>query len=244
MEKPVEAETEAAFRTVWDHLVVEDEPGLCDAILCFGSRHWRVPHRTAALHRGGIAPTVVVTGGTLEADGRREADRIASELVELGVPQAALCLERSARNTSQNVLLGMSAFEARDRLAGTRFPPERLALVSWPLAARRCRATFARHFPTVEVVSVPALATPGRRWSPTAKRMRLALGELDRLDRYGQAGHIVAVPCPSQVRGAAEVLRRFLAAAASPTPTGAVAPAPCEATLSSAQRITRRETGS
>lgn len=197
---------DAAFRVVWDHLVPEDGHESCDAVVCFGSRHWRVPARTASYYLSGLTRTVVVTGGTVEADGRVEADRIAHELIAAGVPPEALCVERRALNTFQNAQLAVADLALRRAAEGLDPTPGTLALVSWPLASLRCRSTLARIHPGIEVLSVPALAAPGRRWQPTPKRIRLALGELDRLDRYAASGHLVPVTCPDEVRHAAELL--------------------------------------
>lgn len=180
-------ELRRAFRTAWDHLVLEDAPTPSDAIFCFGSRHWRVPERAAALYRLGVAPTVVVTGGPSQAGAAPEADIFAARLVDAGVPADRIVVEPHARHTGENVDLGMAAL-------GRRTDAQRLTLVSWPLAARRCRATFERHHPHLALSSAPALRRPGHRWRPTLRRVRFALGELDRLDRYAALGFIASQP--------------------------------------------------
>jgi hypothetical protein len=193
-----------AFRAVWSHLVVEDPATECDALFCFGSRHHRVPEVAGALHRRGIAPLVLVTGGPAGPGEPAEADLFAARLEEAGVPARAIVRERSARHTGENVALGLAALRRRAPVV------RRLALVSWPLAARRCRATSALHAPDVDLVTVPALPGPGLRWTPTMRRARLALGEVDRLDRYGAFGLIVAQPAPASVRRGAATLRSEL----------------------------------
>ncbi len=225
-------EIDSAFSVVWGHLVPEDALRPADAIFCFGSRHWRVPERAADLVAAGLAPLVLISGGTVESDGRREADRMAADLVRLGVPGDALVLERAALNTAENVRLGVPALEAAlgtqvarldagrpgiARPAAARpVPISRMLLVSWPLATQRCRATMSRLHPDIDLVSVPAIAASGHRWPPTPKRVRLALGELDRLDRYGRADHLVPVRCPAEVDEAAALLRRWVRTVTSP----------------------------
>lgn len=190
----------AAFSVVWDHLVVEHEPRPSDAIFCFGSRHWRVPQRAAALFAMGVAPVVLVSGAPADPDGPCEADVFAADLVAAGVPAERIVLERHATNTGENVELGVAALRHH-------LEPSRITAVSWPLATRRCRATFAKVHPAIEVASSPALPRPGARWAPTLRRIRFALGELDRLERYAGLGHIVAQPRPAEVQRATEVLR-------------------------------------
>ena len=194
-----------AFDLVWDHLVVEDPPRPTDAIFCFGSRHRRVPERAAALHAAGVAPLVVVTGGPECRGDLPEAVRFGEEMVAAGIPRDRVILEARARNTGENVVLGMRALRRH-------VDPHSLTLVCWPLAARRCQATFGVRFPDLEVTSAPALPRSGVRWSPTNRRIRDALGELDRIRRYGEAGMIVPQPALRPLGDAADVLRTHLAA--------------------------------
>ncbi len=201
---PVPRSVHRAFDRVWDHLVVEDPPTPSDAIFCFGSRHWRVPERAAALFADGVAPVVLVTGGPEVSGDRPEADRLADDLEDAGVARDRIVVEGRARNTGENVALGMTAL-------ARHVEATQLTLVSWPLAARRCRATFAVRHPAVALASAPALPEPGVRWSPTPRRIRFALGEVDRLTRYGGLGMIAPEPLPSQVRRSAALLRHHLA---------------------------------
>lgn len=202
----VPAAVRHAFATVWDHLVVEDPLRAADAAFCFGSRDRRVAPVAAALHRRGLAPRVLVTGGADPSLGVAEADRMARALRAGGVAADRIVVERAARHTGENVALGVAALRAVA-------PARRLLLVSWPLAARRCRATFGARHPEVEVVSVPALPAAGVRWGPTWRRVRLALGEIDRLERYGASGDVAVVPVPRPVRDAVAELRAGLGSA-------------------------------
>lgn len=205
---PIGPAARRAFRVVWSHLVVEHpvEPPVApaDAIFCFGSRHHRVPERAAALHAAGGAPLVLVTGGPAGAGEAPESTTFARRLVELGVPVDRIVAEPLARHTGENVELGLAALRARTEV-------RRLLLVSWPLAARRTTATFAAQHPEVAVASTPALRRPGWRWCPTTKRIGLALGELDRLERYADLGWIAPVAVTASVADATAVLREELA---------------------------------
>lgn len=216
---PISASARRAFRTVWAHLVQEDPVGPADAIFCFGSRHHRVPERAASLFAAGVAPVVLVTGGPAAPGEAAESTVFAEALVGLGVPRASIVAEPVARHTGENVELGVQALAAVA-------PAERLVLVSWPLAARRTAATFAGRCPEVEVACAPALRRPGWRWSPTVKRIRLALGELDRLESYASLGWIEPVPLADDVAEATQVLREELRSADDATLHRVPAPRP------------------
>ncbi len=198
------ADVEAAFGVLWRHLVVQDPPTSSDALLCFGSRDRRVPARAAELWSEGVAPLVMVSGGGLLDGDRCEADVFADDLVARGVPAERVVREREARNTGENVTFGVRGLEVHVRL-------RRITAVSWPLAARRCRATLGRHHPTVAVTSAPALAHPDEVWPATPRAVRAALGEWDRLAAYVGRGFTVAQPRPLEVCRAVGILRTALA---------------------------------
>lgn len=206
----------SSFETVWEHLVVEDplppagSPRF-DAIFCFGSRHWRVPERAADLFHAGVADRVVVTGGPAAAGEETECERFRRALITRGVPASAIVEEHDAAHTGENVRFGTATLRAVG-------PADRLLLVSWPLAAQRCRATFAALEPGIAVASAPALRRPGWRWTPSARRARFALGELRRLEEYGRRGLIAAVPSPPAVVAAADALRAGLSANGATSP--------------------------
>lgn len=189
-----------AFRVLWDYLVPVDQPTVSDVIFCFGSRDHTVPARAAELFVLGVAPWVLVSGG-VSFDGRRsESEAFADDLCSFGVPRDRIIVEGASTNTGQNVILGMAALSSEMDVG-------RITAVSWPLAARRCRATFARWFPQVEVWSSPSHGGEDERWQATDRTMRAALGELDRLARYAEAGFLCEQPVPTAVRQAAEALR-------------------------------------
>jgi uncharacterized SAM-binding protein YcdF (DUF218 family) len=89
-----------------------------------------------ALWRAGLAPVVCVTGGdrAVPPGPRREADAMAERAVELGLPPAALAIEREARTTADNA-----------RLCRALLPAARTVwLVTQPFHGRRARWHFRR----------------------------------------------------------------------------------------------------
>jgi hypothetical protein len=198
-----ERSVDDAFALLWDHLVVVDPIEPADAIFCFGSRSRSVPATAAGLFARGVAPVIVVTGGGRMDDGRFEADAYAADLADRGVPSDAIIVERQARHTGENVVLG---FDALARSSN----PARLVAVSWALAMRRAVATFAHHCPELHVVAVPALPDERRRWEATAVNVFDALGEWDRLDVYAARGQIAPQHRPTDVVDAVRVLRSIV----------------------------------
>lgn len=216
-----------AFRYLWSYLVVADEPtdasAPVDALFCFGSRHDPVPHRAAHEYHAGTAGLVLCTGGPSGPGEDAEADRFATELRARGVPEDAIVREPHATNTGENVRFGLDALRARIGQV------HRLGAISWPLSARRCRATFAKWAPEIEILSLPALSDPEIVWPPTPDLARWALGELARLCRYGDFGFIVHQAVPPAVLDAALILLAHLDPEPAPEPTPALGPEPAPA---------------
>ncbi|MGE3621120.1 MAG: hypothetical protein AB7L84_11730, partial [Acidimicrobiia bacterium] len=121
-----------------------------------------------------------------------------------------IVVERRARNTGENVVLGVAALAAR----GVR--PRSVVSVAWPFAARRCVATFARHHPEIAVRSAPAFGRPGVRSPLTAATARWAVDQLERLLRYGDEGIVAGRPVPPAVVRAAVELRALLGPSTGP----------------------------
>lgn len=203
------AEVQESYDVLFDYLAVTDDLAPSDAIVCFGSRDPLVPVRAARLYHDGFAPIVVTTGGVALHAGRSEADVFADELISRDVPADRVLVERDSSHTGDNVSLALALL----RVHGAQVAS--VVAVAWPFAARRCRATFARHAPTLTVRSAPSFDRPGVRTPLTATTARWALEQLDRLRRYAAAGEIAEVIVPAAVTAAAAAVREALAAVTS-----------------------------
>lgn len=131
-----------------------------DAVLVLGMRAYvdgrpnpclvaRVRHG-AALVRGGVAPLLVVSGGTDREDGRNEARVMRGLAVREGVPPARVRLEDRSTSTRENMELGRAVLAA----AGAR----RVVVVTEPYHAPRA-AWLARRAGLDATVS-PARGSP------------------------------------------------------------------------------------
>jgi uncharacterized SAM-binding protein YcdF (DUF218 family) len=126
----------------------------------------------AKLYHAGCAPLVVVSAGgkIVSPIVEVEAEAIAGLLVELGVPRAALRLERRSRNTLGN------AYFSRALLASTGAKRVLLVTSAWHL--RRAMALFERA--GIEVVPMGAdyrafRSCHGLRcWVPSAQALELS----------------------------------------------------------------------
>jgi uncharacterized SAM-binding protein YcdF (DUF218 family) len=108
-----------------------------------------VARRAAELYRGGIAPLVVVSGGSRAvpdgSDFPTEADAIADVLLHRDVPKDAIALERLASNTSENFWL------SAELLRDIGLDPHGFLAVTKPYGERRLLATARRRWPHKQV---------------------------------------------------------------------------------------------
>jgi uncharacterized SAM-binding protein YcdF (DUF218 family) len=153
-------------------------PGLgpADLVFVFGTRLARPAELAADLFVDGLAPLVVVTGGSeRQADGRNEAEHHREVLLARGVPEAAVIVENRSTNTPENVLFALPLIEAR-----CAEPPVTVIAVVKRFH-RRALITLARFVPSVEriyaVVYEPDVAIA----PPSSDRTERELAHLESL---------------------------------------------------------------
>lgn len=117
-----------------------------DAIIVLGAAQYlgrpspvlraRLDH-ALALHRRGLAPRIVLTGGTAEGDTASEATVSRAYLLRAGVPDTVLLLEHDGRTTAQSVRGAATLLAARGLT--------RVIVVSDPFHVRRAALLARRH---------------------------------------------------------------------------------------------------
>lgn len=202
---------------VWDYLAGVDvgagvdapgtlapSPRLAAAIVCLGSANLGTARRGARLFHAGVAPRVVVSGGVAWRTPAHdtEADAFAHELVEWGVPPAAIVRERRASNTGENARLALEALER------TGVMPRRIVVVAFPTLIRRAVATFSLVRPSLVVDPVPAFDDLTAFEGTSRRAIELVCAEVERLRTYPQRGLIRPVEVPTWVLEATGRLRR------------------------------------
>jgi uncharacterized SAM-binding protein YcdF (DUF218 family) len=148
--------------------------GRWDAIVVAGARVWhggepsdaltRRTEHAVRLWRRGVAPTIVLTGGVGE-NPPAEAVVAAGVARALGVPDSALRLERSSKNTEENA-----------RFARAMLGDKRVLVVTDAYHVLRSEWIYRRHFRDAQVVGVVI------GWRPP---VRASLREVAALGWYG-----------------------------------------------------------
>jgi uncharacterized SAM-binding protein YcdF (DUF218 family) len=141
---------------------LEDDAQKADAIIVMGAAQYRgkpspvlrtrLDHAIALWHRG-LAPLLVLTGGTGEGDSTSEAAAGREYVMGLGVPDSAILLENEGRTSSQSLRTAVELLHAR-RLSTA-------IVVSDPFHMLRLEI-LGRRF-GVNPLTSPALPTPAAR---------------------------------------------------------------------------------
>ncbi|HTJ72720.1 MAG TPA: YdcF family protein [Actinospica sp.] len=192
---------------LWDYLRLGQPVESAEWILVFGSHDLTVAHRAADLYHNGTAPRLLVSGGSRAlpagAGHATEAEALREILIERGVPEEAIALERLASNTSEN--FWFSAELLRDQGVAA----ERFLVVQKPYAERRIIATARRRWPNWNV-RVTSRQTSFAEYCagdiPALKIISMLVGEIQRLDAYSRAGLIQAEATPGTLLDAARHL--------------------------------------
>lgn len=187
-----------------------------DAIIGFGVFDLTLPRYCAELHRQGLAPRVIFTGGIGGGSGSLggpEADvwRAETRQTHPTIPDSAFILESRSTNTSENVRYTAELLTQHyPELAFGRGIRSAL-LVASPSRLRRVRLTMRHQQPDVAVIRrLPRVDFEAERAlyeGEGVPYLRHLLGELDRILAYPQRGWIAPEPLPEEILMAREVVR-------------------------------------
>lgn len=194
---------------IWDYHQMRHEPRPVDVAVGLGSHDLGVAAHAAGLHRSGLFPTLVFTGGnsptTAKVFPRGEAVHFREHAIDLGVPAEAILLEPNATNTGQNITF------SRDLLAAAGIHPTSVLLVSKPYMERRSFATARKLWPDVQI----RCASEPLEFDDYVKSigdenlvLDMLVGDLQRVIAYPKLGFAIEQDVPEDVRAAYESLVR------------------------------------
>jgi len=222
-----------AGQTLADFLAQRDPlPGTpVDVLLVLGNSRLETPEHAALLYKNGAAKKIVVSGGvgreTLalrdsvrrskyqvdDLDAKSEAEIFRDILIALGVPADAIEVETASTNTKENVLNSKKLIEDK------KIPFASVIVMQHPLLMRRSKATCERWFGPETKIFACAPYLPDIAAMPLEEKkafLSMALGEVDRFEKYGPAGtgDIAAISPGPGVSAASGLLRGILAPSA------------------------------
>lgn len=139
-----DAATVELLNAVYDYLSQADEPQPSDLIFVFGAKTPLRAEKALELYRAGIAPTIIVSGGSpIYADNVQESEAATYRnfLVESGVPMSAIIVEDGSITVPDNVRRSLNLLD------DLKLSFSRMTLVNSPYSQRRGWAIFRKHLP-------------------------------------------------------------------------------------------------
>ncbi len=191
----------ASFEDIGRFIFMSEEPCKTDLILIPGAPIKELAFHGADLYKKGYAPRILATGkfyekySNLEEEFERfthnpkdslgketEAEFLKELLMENGVPEDAIILEKESMSTFEN------AKNAAKMIAAMEPKVEHIILCCQAFHARRALMTFQSELRDVKITVCPVV-TRGisiDTWMDTLKGYNLVLGELKKCGEYFQ----------------------------------------------------------
>ncbi|MFB9931113.1 YdcF family protein [Amycolatopsis halotolerans] len=197
----------ADVQTLWDYHDLHHELRSTDVGIGLGSHDLGVATYAAELYQRGCFPKIVFTGAnaptTVARFPRGEAVHYREHAVELGVPDDAILVEPTARNTGDNIE------RSRELLAARGIKVNSATLISRPYQQRRAYATCKKLWPEVEVrcASQPLpLDEYLQSIGDVDRVINMLVGDTQRISVYAQRGFAIPQDVPKEVQRAFERL--------------------------------------
>jgi hypothetical protein len=202
-------------RTLFDFLYLRDpEIVAADAVIGFGHFDMKIPRRCLELHRKGLAPLIVFSGGmgagTADLD-RPEARAFLDEIrAQGGVDEGIVVCEDRSTNTGENVQATTRLLEVVGRPLGSEDGVRTALIVANAYRQRRADSTCRLHHPGVRWVNAPPATTFEEEVAMYAGKgqdlLSLLVGEIQRLLDYPARGFCLPTDIPPEVLAAQERL--------------------------------------
>lgn len=179
-----------------------------DVIIGFGHFDLSIPRHCGELYIQGYAERIIFTGGigsgTADLD-QPEAQAFLKELCRSypDILTEAVILENASANTSENIQFTRKKLEREfpDFTFGREI--RSAILVANAYRQRRVWLTCRKQLTTITFINAPPNTTFEREYGLfTDKGLELPellIGEVERFERYAEAGYIVAEPLPDDV---------------------------------------------
>ncbi|MCM3924210.1 YdcF family protein [Frankia sp. AiPs1] len=200
---PLPAALRGPVDVLWNYHDMHHDPHPTDVGIGLGSHDLSVATCTAALYHRGMFPRIVFTGAnaptTIATFPRGEAVHYREHALTLDVPDAAILVEPTARNTGENIT------RTREFLTAHGLTPRSVTLISRPYQQRRAYATCRKRWPDVDVMcaSQPISLDDYVASIGDADRVvSMLVGDTQRIWLYAERGYAIPQPVPDHVRAA------------------------------------------
>lgn len=194
---------------IFDYMQLHQRINKADALFVLCSHDTRVAGYAAELFHKGVAPIMIISGGsgvlTKDLFTKPEAEVFADIVIGAGVPESQLIIEITSTNTGENIRFSYDLLQKR----GLDFSS--FILVQKPYMERRTFATFVKQWPGRNVniqVTSPRLTYQQYFSGSIDKEMAInvMVGDLQRIKEYPKMGFQIEQDIPKEVWAAFESL--------------------------------------
>jgi len=202
-------------RVLFGFLYLRDpEIVAADAVIGFGHFDLKIPRRCLELHRSGLAPLIVFSGGmgAGTADlGQPEARAFLDEVrAQGGVDEGAVVFEDRSTNTGENVEATTRLLKDEGRPFGSDGGIHTALIVANAYRQRRVDLTCRLHHPGVRWINAPPATSFDEEIAMYADKgqdlVPFLSGEMQRLRDYPARGFCLPADIPPEVLAAHERL--------------------------------------
>lgn len=205
-----DAEIDAAAKTIWNYMRMDQAPEKADAIFVPCSFDIRLAAYAAELFHQGYGAYVIFSGSgqgriTEHLFDKSEAETFAGIARAYSVPPERIITETKARNSGENVRFTYELLQKQNRHFGS------LLVLQKPYMVRRTYATFRKQWPdTATKITVATLPLTFDEYFDDANPKRYVLeamvGDLQRIKLYGAQGFQIPQEVPPEVESAYQQL--------------------------------------
>lgn len=211
MQSCFDQRTLKALQTLWDYMLLHEEPMKASCIVGLGCYNTDIPVWAAKLYHDGFAPKILFSGGlgrnTKQMWTRSEAEIFARIAIDHGVPENDILLETESTNTGENILFTRKVLEESGIDAAS------LLVIHKPYMQRRVKAAWGVYWPecTIRLSSYPQtmeeyLARPGGTDHNPEFTANMIVGDFHRILIYPRKGYQLPQEIPPEVSDAFDYL--------------------------------------
>lgn len=171
------------------YIFLKSNPQKADLAFVFGTRYQEATSKAYELYRDKLVPLMLVCGGINRITGENEALAMSKKLINLGVKQKDLLLEKKSTNTLENVVFSKQLL---DKKVGLNDIKKIIAVVK-NYHSRRALMTLKKYFPNnIEIIPVTydVFGFTETNWFESEIGTEKVSGEMDRIQKYLKKGDI------------------------------------------------------
>ncbi len=201
-------------KLLWDYHHLNQDTAESEGIIAFGSHDLHVAERAAKLYLSGYGKYIIFTGGlgriTQRIWNKPEAAKFAEVAILQGVPESAIYIENKSSNTGENIEY------TKQLISDKAIPIERVIVVDKPFKERRLYATLKKQWPELNFTITSPQNTFEEYLSYYQNSnelniddfINIMVGDLQRIDIYGNNGFQISQDIPAAVWEAFTILAK------------------------------------